>query len=146
MVKCDIPKGQVNRKVARLNALVTLALSIIYILTFQVWIIYVITADFLIKGFIAPKFSPISKINVLILKVLKIKPDPIFAPPKIFASKIGFVFSLTIGILHILDYSTAAVVVVSVLAFFAFLESAFEICVGCWMHSYWLKMCGKCER
>ncbi len=143
MTECKLPKGQVNKKVARLNALVTLILSLIFIFTSMSWVVYIMIADFLIKGFVSSKYSPISKINMIILKIFKIKPEPIFAPPKIFASKIGFLFLLAVGILFFLNLSVASVAVIAVLAFFAFLEATFEICVGCWMHSYWLKIFNK---
>lgn len=140
MTSCELPKGQVNQKVARANAFFTLILSLLFIFTNAKWIIYIMVIDFLIKGFIGPKFSPISRINIIILRILKIKPKPIFAPPKIFASKIGFIFSLAIMILFLLGLPIYSIIIISILAFFAFLESTFEICIGCWAHSYWLKL------
>jgi hypothetical protein len=53
-------------------------------------------------------------------------------PPKRFAQAIGVVFSVSAAVLAVgFDATTAAYVVLGVLAFFATLESVFGLCVGC---------------
>ena len=134
---------QVNKKVARLNAVWVFVFSIIFILlpTWR-WIVFVLLANFFIKGFFGPWYSPISQINKAILKALRVEPEMIFAPPKIFAAKVGFVFSLVASILYLLNYQVAAVVVISILSLFAFLEFAFAFCMGCAAHNFINKIFG----
>ena len=134
---------QVNRKVARLNAVWVFVFSMIFIfIPSWRWIVFVLLANFFIKGFFGPWYSPISQLNKAILKALKVEPEMIFAPPKIFAAKIGFVFSLVTSILYLLNYQTAAIVVIAILSVFAFLELAFEFCMGCVAHSFFTKTFG----
>lgn len=128
---------QVNKKVARLNAVWVFVFSMIFIfLPAWRWIVFVLLVNFFVKGFFGPWYSPISQINKAILKALKVEPEMIFAPPKIFAAKIGFVFSLVASILYLLNYQVAAVVVISTLSLFAFLEFAFAFCMGCVAHDF----------
>ena len=130
---CNCPDNQVNAKVARLNALWTLVLAILFIFVWR-WTAYILFLDFFIKAIFHPRYSPISRLNSWFLKVLKIKPKFIFAPPKLFAAKVGFVFSAVIIILYLLDYTLAAQIFAGVLALFAFLEFVFEFCMGCWAY------------
>jgi len=134
---------QVNKKVARLNAIWTFVFLMIFILLpAWRWVVFVPLADFLVKGFFGPWYSPISQINKAILKALKVEPEMIFAPPKIFAAKIGFIFSLVASILYLLNYQIAAIVVVSILSFFAFLEFTLAFCVGCSVYNFINKIFG----
>lgn len=128
---------QVNRKVARLNAVWVFIFSMIFIfIPAWRWIVFVLLVNFFIKGFFGPWYSPISQVNKAILKALKVEPEMIFAPPKIFAAKVGFVFSLVASILYLLNYQTGAIVVIAILSVFAFLELAFLFCMGCVAHSF----------
>lgn len=137
---CDCSVNQINAKVARFNAFYTLAFALIFIFTPYKWIIYVLVVDFAIKVIFRPKYSPISQLNMRILKLFKVAPEMIFAAPKIFALKIGLTFSLAGMILHLFGLDLAALIVISILAFFAFLEAFFGFCMGCWAHSYYIKI------
>jgi len=56
--------------------------------------------------------------------------------PKIFAARIGFVFSIGMLALTLLGLSTVAFSVASVLIVFAFLECGLNFCAGCWVYTY----------
>lgn len=60
-----------------------------------------------------------------------IRKEEIDAGPKEFALKMGFVFVLISFMMLILGEAIAAVLVVGVLAICAFLEVAFNYCIGC---------------
>lgn len=134
---------QVNQKVARLNAAWVVLFALVFVF-FPLWrfIIFVPVVNFLVMGFLGPWYSPISQLNKAILRALKIQPAMIYAPPKIFAAKIGFFLSLVGTILYLINYPIAAVVVIAVLGFFALLEVVFGFCMGCWAHSFIYKNLG----
>jgi hypothetical protein len=139
-MECNCGSNQVNAKVARLNALVTFGLAMIFLATSYDWVCLIILADFFIKGVFHPKFSPISRLNGWILNLFDEKPRLIFAPPKLFANKVGLAFAIMISVLYASGHVFSAGVFASVLAIFAFLEWAFEFCMGCWVYELYYKM------
>ena len=95
---------------------------------------YVITtflADFIIRVFVNPKFSPTLIIGRLI--VGNQTPEYVGAPPKKFAWIIGLVLSATMFffIVVINSYSPITGTICFICLLFLFFESAFGICVGC---------------
>ncbi len=65
-------------------------------------------------------------------------PKPVFAPPKKFAAGIGCLFSLLISVLLFLQVYMGAYIVGGVLLTCAFLESFFNICVGCYAYDWFV--------
>jgi len=139
-MQCSCGENQVNAKVARVNALVVFALALIFLLTDLGWASYILLADFFIKGAFHPKYSPISRFNGWILNLIKEKPRPIFAPPKLFANKIGLGFAILIAVFYSAGFWTVAEVFAIILTIFAFLEFAFEFCMGCWVYDLYYKI------
>jgi hypothetical protein len=103
---------------------------------------YVITfflADFLIRVFISPKFSP-----TLILARLIVRnqtPEYVGAPPKKFAWIIGVVLSATMFYFFIIEnaYSPITGIICLICLVFLFFESAFGICLGCLFYPLFFK-------
>jgi hypothetical protein len=123
----------VNEVSARLVAggVVVLALSTI---VFDLpWLTLVIAYGFIARVLTGPRLSPL---GLLVTKVitprLPFDEKLVAGPPKRFAQGIGVAFSVTAAVLAVgLGETTAAYVVLGVLAAFATLESVFGICVGC---------------
>jgi len=97
-------------------------------------LLLVLAADFAVRGFWHPKFSPLAIAGRGIHSGLGLKNDMTDAAPKVFAARIGLVFSLLAALLLVLGFSVAAQAVLVVLAICAFLEAAFSYCVGCKMY------------
>jgi hypothetical protein len=103
---------------------------------------YVITfflADFLIRVFISPRFSP-----TLILACLIVRnqtPEYVGAPPKKFAWIIGVVLSATMFYFFIIEnaYSPITGIICLICLVFLFFESAFGICLGCLFYPLFFK-------
>ena len=94
-----------------------------------------LTIDFTIRAFLKPKYSPLVMIAQKINKTLKIKPNIVDEGPKIFAARIGFLFTLTATILLFLGNVVAAIVVLGTLLICAALEGFLGFCLGCWMYT-----------
>jgi hypothetical protein len=56
--------------------------------------------------------------------------------PKVFAARIGIVFTAIIVISILANAPVLAIIFASVLALFAFLEAAFGFCVACVIYPY----------
>jgi 4-hydroxybenzoate polyprenyltransferase len=103
---------------------------------------YVITlffADFAIRVFINPKFSPTLIIGRLI--VGRQTPEYVGARQKRFAWIIGLVLSATMFVLMVLvnSYSPITGIICLICLIFLFFESAFGICLGCKFYPLFFK-------
>ena len=103
---------------------------------------YVITfflADFIIRVFINPKFSPTLIIGRLI--VGNQVPEYVGAQQKKFAWIIGIVLSATMFIFMVIvnSYSPVTGIICLICLAFLFFESAFGICLGCKFYPLFFK-------
>jgi hypothetical protein len=103
---------------------------------------YVITlflADFLIRVFINPRFSPTLIIGRLIVR--NQVPEYVGAAQKKFAWKIGAALSATMFIFMVIinSYSPITGIICLICLVFLFFESAFGICLGCLFYPLFYK-------
>jgi len=103
---------------------------------------YVITfflADFLLRVFVNPKFSPTLIIGRLI--VANQSPEYVGAAQKKFAWVIGVILSATMFILMVVvnSYSPISGIICLICLVFLFFESAFGICLGCMFYPLFFK-------
>ena len=103
---------------------------------------YVLTmflADFIIRVFVNPKFSPTLIIGRLI--VSNQTPEYVGAQQKKFAWIIGVILSATMFVLMVLvnSYSVITGVICIICLVFLFFESAFGICLGCLFYPLFYK-------
>ena len=110
-------------------AFLVFVLTLVYMKTNWIFIPFFLVIDFGLRAFGFGKYSPLSFISGSIFKPLKLKDKPVYFPPKQFAAKIGFLFSITILLLNIFHIDFIAVSIV--LAVCAGLEAFFNFCVGC---------------
>ncbi|MGB8194026.1 MAG: DUF4395 domain-containing protein [Chitinophagaceae bacterium] len=103
------------------------------------YVIIVFLTDFIIRVFISPRFAPVLIIGRLV--VSNQVPEYVGAAPKKFAWKIGLALASGMFLLLVVlnTYSTISAVTCFVCLLFLFCESAFGICVGCWMHGLFYK-------
>ena len=136
---CPISFDTINEKVARVNAAVIVVLLAAFVTFSSNVIIVVITADFLVRALRKPQFSPVAIVSKNLLKMLKSKPKKTNAGPKIFAAKLGFLFSLISAVLAFSNLALPSQIVAGVLAVFAFMEAAFGFCLACKVYPLLLK-------
>ncbi len=94
----------------------------------------ILSLDFGIRAF-TTQHSLLSLIAKAISVLLHVKPKPVFAAPKRFAALLGFIFSATIFVLVHFQLFTGAYIAGGILIFCAFLESVFNICLGCYAYN-----------
>lgn len=131
MGKLQIP-NQVDLAKVRSNALQTIIITLVAVLTTEWWIMGLLAIDFFIRGFMNPKWSILSRISGrFFAKVLPFGHKLIFFPPKQFAARVGFGFSIVAAGLMFSGYLTAGILVAVTLVVFASLECFLNICMGC---------------
>lgn len=133
---CPISDQRVNEQVTRINALLTVLLVVLAFVLNTAWVLAFLMADFFIRAFTEIKFSPISFTSHSVRNALSLSVKMIDKAPKIFAARMGFLMSTAIAVLYILNLTAATVTVAAILIFFATLEFAFGICVGCMIYTY----------
>jgi hypothetical protein len=133
---CPISINKIDENIARLNALFTVLLLVLYLLTENVFPILFLLFDFTLRGVELGKFSPLALLAKFILKSLHVKPKTTNAGPKIFAARIGIFFSFLILLFSLLELPNPAIVFTAIFGLCAFLESAFNFCVACQIYPY----------
>lgn len=142
-----------NENSARIVAGFTFLLTIISIFLFEKFIVIILFLGFLVRVLWGPKFSPTSiLVNKFLIPSFKISFIPTPGPPKRFAQTIGLLFSLTAILFLYFGFLFEYKLTLSILAFFAFLESFLGFCAGCFVFSYLMKwgiipeeICEKCN-
>ncbi|MCW5198342.1 DUF4395 domain-containing protein [Desulfobulbus sp. F4] len=131
---CPISLEKINENVARANAALTVALLLIFLFSPLKWLIVFVAADFCIRGFFGATYSPFAQISKNVLAMLNIQPVLVDAAPKIFAARIGFLFSCLLTACWLLDQKTAALIIGMIFTACALLEVAFRFCLACKMY------------
>lgn len=141
-LECPVDFITVNENKVRLTALSVFILALVYLIVPN-WIIPAfLTVDFFLRGFNFGKYSLLHFISDKAIKLFGIKAKPIDQAPKRFAAKIGFFFSIAILAAHVVNYTTAALVLAGVLTVFAFLESFLGFCAGCYVYTFYSRLLG----
>lgn len=133
---CPISYKQLNERAAQTNAALSVLSIIFFFLTPFKWIIWVLSIDFFIRGFLDPSYSFFSVISKTILKLFKIKPLMINAGPKIFAAKIGFLFCCLISTCYLLNFPLISLIIGLIFALCAALEAIFGFCIACKIYPF----------
>lgn len=133
---CPISTNKIDEHIARLNATFTVLLITALILTNNILIATFLLVDFTLRGTENSKYSILSIISKLIVNSLGLKKKPVNSGPKVFAARIGIVFSFLVVLFSILNLQTAALAFASIFGVCAFLESALGFCVACRIYPF----------
>ncbi len=142
---CPVSKETIDENLARLNAGFVFLILIFFWFTQSIIPIAFLLADFALRASGNGKYSPVSVFSRTILSALPLQIRAINAGPKLFAARVGAIFSLLILVFLLLEYHSAAFIVSGVLGFFSFLESAFNFCVACKIYPLLYKLLYKTD-
>jgi len=131
---CPISRDSRNEPVVRAVAALVVTVTLGAVALGSFWaslVLVVLAADFGIRGFARPRYSPLATLGRVIVNTLGLPPKPVNAGPKRFAARIGLVMSACAAALFAAGAIDAARAVAGVLVVCATLEAAFAFCVGC---------------
>lgn len=137
---CPISFKKIDENVARLNGFFTVVLLFVFLVTSSILPVLLLLADFLVRGIEKPQFSPLALLSKFILSRFNAKPHLINAGPKIFAARIGLLFSLLITLSVLFGLNVPAIIFTLVFGICAFLEAAFNYCVACKLYPFFYKL------
>lgn len=131
----------VNEKAARTVASVVAVTSVVTVLTGWWWLLVPLALGFVGRVLAGPRLSPLGWLAMTVVAPRLGTPVPSPGPPKRFAQGLGAVCSTLAAVLALgLGWTTAAAVVVGVLAAFATLEAALGLCAGCWAFGHLMRL------
>jgi hypothetical protein len=133
-IECPVNFTPVNENNVRITALQVFLISLAYLLSGYWTLIALLMLDFLIRSFGLGQFSPLTSLSSLAVRLLKLRNKPIDSAPKLFAARVGTIFSFAILTSHT-AFPVAALVLGIALSLFAFLESFVGFCAGCYVYS-----------
>jgi small-conductance mechanosensitive channel len=133
---CPISNEHVSERVTRINALLAILLVLTWFVLDSPFFIVFLMADFYIRAFTKLKYSPLSYLSFQMVNAFQLDKKVIDKAPKMFAARLGFLMTLTITILFLSGFNTAALAVAGILVFFASLEFVLGLCMGCIMYTY----------
>jgi hypothetical protein len=136
---CPVSDKKINERVARSNAVLTVATLVIFGLTQNLLLLIFLAADFLLRATKWSKYSLFFVISRIIVKNLPVRKYKINAGPKIFAARVGLLLTSLILILFMLNFSSAAFILAGILGLFSLLEGVFGICVACIIYPFVFK-------
>jgi hypothetical protein len=96
----------------------------------------ILVVDFFIRAFTGLKFSPLSWLGHLFVKVMGTQPVWIDKAPKVFAARVGFLLTTLTTVAAIIGLPMLAIIAGLTLVGFAFLECGLNFCAGCWVYTY----------
>ncbi|MFA5234248.1 MAG: DUF4395 domain-containing protein [Sulfurimonas sp.] len=131
MGSCPVNFKKVDQNVVRVMAGLVSAIGVIFVISPQLSFLALLLYDFMVRALGYKNASPLFHLAKFIANALGLKKEEIDAGPKEFALKMGFVFVLISFMMFILGEAVVAALVVGVLAICAFLEVAFNYCIGC---------------
>jgi len=133
---CPVSHKKVNERVARLNGVFTTLVLILSVSFHSVIPVLFLAIDFFFRASEYSRYSLIANSSKNLVKYLGLNENVINAGPKIFAARIGFVFSTLIIVAFIFNASLLVTVLSSVLILFSVLEGFFGFCVACEIYPY----------
>ncbi len=139
---CPVSFEKVDENVARINAAQAVVLLLLFLFSPLKWLILIVAADFCIRAFWQPKYSLFVVISKKIIALFKLKPVLVDAASKIFAARVGFLFSCLLTICWLLHLSITALIIGLMFAVCALLEATFRFCVACKMYPLVCKITG----
>jgi hypothetical protein len=137
---CPISDARINERVARTNGIITTLILLAFGYSQNILLIVFLGIDFLFRATSFSKYSLVGITSRTLVKYLPLQTQWINAGPKIFAARIGLLFTVLIILSVFFSVSELTFAIVGVLALFSFLEGAFGICVACIIYPYIYKL------
>jgi hypothetical protein len=132
---CPISNDKVDNNCSRLTTFIIALLIAGYLFTGIPYFILFVAVDYSIRALGNRKYSPVMRIAGAILTLIKFPKKMVSHAPKLFASRIGLLFSAVSIILFPFAFS-ASIIVAGILFVFTALDSVSNVCFGCITYTY----------
>ncbi|MDQ1264317.1 MAG: hypothetical protein QG559_1318 [Campylobacterota bacterium] len=121
----------VDENQTRLYAALLVVLMVAYLFSFDVFYLYLLICDFLIRLYITPYISPIYLISTFLVKIIKPKQKFTDGDAKEFASHIGLIILFIALGANLLVQKEISFLLVFFLCIWKIVEAGKEFCFAC---------------
>jgi hypothetical protein len=128
---CPLNFKQVDANLSRISALFVASFVLTYLYTSNVYILYFLVLDFVMKLFLNKGISPINILAEFLKELLKIKSKYTDGGAKRLAGFFGLFFVLLLLVSHYLDVWQISLVVAGIFLSCSLLDVFFNFCIGC---------------
>ena len=128
---CPINFESVDSYVARFIALMVSILLVVYVITFNVFILYFLFFDFMVRLYCKKDYSPLFQISRFLKKVFRLKNEFTDGGAKRLAGYFAIFFILLLVAGYNLDLYVFSVIIAFIFFACALLEAFFSYCIGC---------------
>ncbi len=135
-ISCPISQKRVDTQMVRAISVLISITAILFLLTSNIFLAYLLLIDFSLRLFRKNNFSPFFQLSLVILRLLNIQPRLSDEAPKRFALYLGWGMSIMIVLFVAFGAAKLAAVFIAILFFCSSLEMFFEFCVGCKVYHY----------
>ena len=133
---CPVSPERVDENRVRVTALGVILIMGVFFMTGNVLFPAMLVVDFFIRAFTRLTFSPLSWLAHKFVRVIGTNPVLIDKAPKVFAARIGLLFTISVTAASLLGFPLLANIVGATLVLFAFLECGLNFCTGCWVYTF----------
>ncbi|MDM5272756.1 DUF4395 domain-containing protein [Sulfurovum sp. zt1-1] len=133
---CPISIHRIDAHFVRFVAFEVLIIGLFLLMTEHLFFSFLLLFDFLIRTLKINKLSPFANIARFIIHRLDMQPKFCDEAPKRFSLYLGLAIVGFLTFFLIFGYTEIATILVIALLTCAFLEAAFDYCVGCKVYYY----------
>lgn len=128
---CPLNFTKVDSTVSRFSALFVALLVLSYLATQNIYILFFLFVDFMLKLFLNPGISPIMMLAELLKSTLKIKTKYADGGAKKLAGYFGLFFVSSLIVTHFLHIWLLSLGIAIVFLACSLLDVFFDYCIGC---------------
>jgi len=133
---CPISLQRIDSHLVRIIALQVIAIALLLLWSGSLLFAFILLFDFLVRTLELKQLSPFAHIGKFVINHFHIKPQLCDEAPKRFALYLGLAIIGFFTLLFVFGFSKVASILVGILLVCAFLEAAFDYCIGCKIHHY----------
>ncbi|MCU4176376.1 DUF4395 domain-containing protein [Carboxylicivirga sp. N1Y90] len=135
-ITCPISGNRISEAQPRVSAFIVILLLGVSMLLNSFVIPLLLVFDFFQRGFVGRRYSVVGQIAYYLASKWFSNAPQIDRAPKVFAARLGFIFTGLIFVLYIIGASGLANAFSLLLMVFAGLECFFNFCVGCYIYTF----------
>jgi hypothetical protein len=128
---CPISLDRIDTNFVRIIAIQVISIALLLIFTQEILFALILFFDFLVRILNFKKLSPFAYIAKLVIKYFNITPQLSDEAPKRFALYVGIFIIAMATLFYLFQFNLTASIIITILVICAFLEAAFDYCLGC---------------
>jgi len=137
---CPIAFRQIDGTITRINSLIITLMLAAYLFSSEIFFIYILGFDLIIRLFINKKLSPINQMSSLIKLLIRAQTHNTDAGAKRLAAYFALGFSWAVIALHTFGLFNIANVIALIFVSCSVTELLFNYCIGCKIYFIYKKI------